>query len=89
MNTHKQHYLAFLPMFAALVLLSGCSEDEYTDVNYGGSFLIDSLTVGFIRTENTIKEYPSFEGVGQSYVDGKQDLLIYSVPEKNQFICNG
>jgi len=75
---HK--YSLFL--FASVALLSGCSKDEYTDVNYGGSFLIDSLTVGFIRTENTIKEYPSFHGAGQSYVDGKQDLVIYSVPEK-------
>ena len=39
-------------IFAAAIFFSGCSGEIYRELSYGGSFLIDSLTVGFIRTEN-------------------------------------
>lgn len=41
-----------LSIFAAAIFFSGCSGEIYRELSYGGSFLIDSLTVGFIRTEN-------------------------------------
>ncbi len=82
MSMQKHFKLNFLlPLFAAAILFSGCTSEKYRDLTYGGSFLIDSLTVGIIRTVN-IERVSSHAWDGGDYIDGKQDLLIYSVPER-------
>ncbi|NLG17214.1 MAG: hypothetical protein GX556_07800 [Fibrobacter sp.] len=74
-------YIAILITTATLFFLYGCSGDVYTKVTYGGSFLMDSVTVGFFRTENTIEDSDN-AWWGGSYIDGKQEILIYSVPQQ-------
>ncbi len=74
-------FYSFICISSAMFLLTGCGGEIYTETTYGGSFLIDSLTVGFIKTVNTIREVANAWD-GGDYIDGEQSLQIYSVPQK-------
>jgi hypothetical protein len=67
---------------AVFCLLSGCSRSTtYRVVSYGGSFLVDSVTVGFLRAEHLVEKTPSAWDVDE-FSDHKQDLVIYSVQQR-------
>ncbi|NLG17746.1 MAG: hypothetical protein GX556_10485 [Fibrobacter sp.] len=74
-------FYSFICISAAMFLLTGCGGEIYTETTYGGSFLIDSLTVGFIKTVNIQRESANAWDGGE-YIDGEQTLEIYSVPQK-------
>ncbi len=75
-------FYSFICIPAAVFFLIGCVGEKYTETTYGDSFLIDSVTVGFIKTVNVQRESTNAWGWGGSYIDGKQEILIYSVPQQ-------
>ena len=67
-------------LFAGMLIIS-CTSNSHKEIAYGGSVLIDSVTVAFLRSEYIVDESKN-AWVGNGYHDGKQELLIYSVPQK-------
>ena len=71
----------FFPFSVFLILDCASYSNTTRHSGYGGSVLVDSVTVGFLRYEYVEKSSSSAWDVSE-YSQGRLDFVLYSVPEK-------